>query len=93
IQMFSDVVMGIDKNKFEKILDEVKEKKGVKHDVELTAEDLKEVVKRFKELYKQEMGVEFPQELTSASWNPAETYAVLKDSEGNLVLIGSVPAA
>lgn len=62
IQMFSDVVMGIDKNKFEKILDEVKEKKGVKHDVELTAEDLKEVVKRFKELYKQEMGVEFPQD-------------------------------
>jgi len=62
IQMFSDVVMGIDKNKFEKILDEMKEKKGVKHDVELTAEDLKEVVKRFKELYKQEKGVEFPQD-------------------------------
>lgn len=38
-------------------------------------------------------GVEFPQELTSASWNPAETYAVLRDSEGNLVMISSDPSA
>ncbi|MGB9780775.1 pyruvate, phosphate dikinase [Caldanaerobacter sp.] len=62
IQMFSDVVMGIDKNKFEAILDEIKEKRGAKFDTDLTAEDLKEVVKRFKELYKQEKGEEFPQD-------------------------------
>ncbi|MDK2793787.1 MAG: pyruvate, orthophosphate dikinase [Caldanaerobacter sp.] len=62
IQMFSDVVMGIDKNKFEAILDEIKEKRGAKFDTDLTAEDLKEVVKRFKELYKQEKGVDFPQD-------------------------------
>lgn len=52
IQMFSDVVMGIDKNKFEAILDEIKEENGAKFDTDLTAENLKEVVKRFKELYK-----------------------------------------
>ncbi|TCW42035.1 pyruvate phosphate dikinase [Thermohydrogenium kirishiense] len=62
IQMFSDVVMGIDKNKFEAILDAVKEENGAKYDTDLTAENLKEVVKRYKELYKQEMGVEFPQD-------------------------------
>ena len=61
IQMFSDVVMGIDKNKFEAILDEIKEENGAKFDTDLTAENLKEVVKRFKELYKKEMGVDFPQ--------------------------------
>ena len=54
IQMFSDVVMGIPKPKFEQILDEIKEAKGAKHDTELTADDLKEVVNRYKELYKKE---------------------------------------
>ncbi|MDI3311981.1 MAG: pyruvate, phosphate dikinase [Thermoanaerobacterium sp.] len=62
IQMFSDVVMGIDKNKFEAILDAVKEENGAKYDTDLTAENLKEVVKRYKELYKKEMGVDFPQD-------------------------------
>ena len=62
IQMFSDVVMGIEKSKFEAILDEVKETKGVKLDTELDAEDLKKVVVKYKELYKKEMGVEFPQD-------------------------------
>mgnify|MGYP000529321836 CR=1 FL=1 len=62
IQMFSDVVMGIEKSKFEAILDEAKETKGVKLDTELDAEDLKKVVVKYKELYKKEMGVEFPQD-------------------------------
>jgi pyruvate,orthophosphate dikinase len=62
IQMFSDVVMGIEKSKFERILDEVKEEKGVKLDTELDGNDLKEVVKRYKELYKKEKGSDFPQE-------------------------------
>ena len=60
IQMFSDVVMGIEKSKFEAILDAAKEAKGVKLDNELEAEDLKKVVANYKELYKKEMGVEFP---------------------------------
>jgi len=62
IQMFSDVVMGVEKPKFEKILEEVKEHKGVANDTELTAEDLKEVVKRYKELFKKEKGFDFPQD-------------------------------
>ncbi len=62
IQMFSDVVMQQDKSKYERILDEIKEKKGVKFDKDLTADDLKEIVKLFKKLYKQSQKVEFPQE-------------------------------
>ena len=62
IQMFSDVVMEISKSKFERVLDEIKEKKGVHYDNELTAEDLKDVIAQFKALYKAEKGTEFPQE-------------------------------
>ncbi len=62
IQMFSDVVMGIEKSKFEEILDAAKEAKGVKLDTELNAEDLKNIVANYKVLYKKEMGVEFPQD-------------------------------
>ena len=63
IQMYSDVVMEVPKSFFEKIIDEVKEEKGVKYDTDLTVEDLKELVRRFKEVYKNAMnGEEFPQE-------------------------------
>ena len=62
IQMFSDVVMGISKSKFERVLDEIKEQKGVKLDTELDADDLKEVVVKFKALYKEDMGKDFPQD-------------------------------
>jgi pyruvate,orthophosphate dikinase len=62
IQMFSDVVMEIDKNKFEAILDAVKEEKGAEQDTDLDADALKEVVARYKKLYKEEKGEEFPQE-------------------------------
>ena len=62
IQMFSDVVMQIEKSKFETILDEIKKENGAKYDTDLTADNLKEVVKRYKELYKKEMGKEFPQD-------------------------------
>ncbi len=62
IQMFSDVVMGIEKSKFEEILDAAKEAQGVKLDTELNAEDLKNIVANYKVLYKKEMGVEFPQD-------------------------------
>ncbi|MEG0297843.1 MAG: pyruvate, phosphate dikinase [Clostridium sp.] len=60
IQMFSDVVMNIEKRLFENILDEIKEEKGVEVDTDLTTEDLKKVVVKYKELYKKEQGVEFP---------------------------------
>jgi pyruvate,orthophosphate dikinase len=62
IQMFSDVVMCIPKAKFEEILDNVKEEKGAKSDTDLTAQDLKLVVARYKALYLVEHGVEFPQD-------------------------------
>jgi pyruvate,orthophosphate dikinase len=62
IQMFSDVVMEIPKSKFERVLDEIKEKKGVHFDTELDANDLKDVIAQFKALYKEEQGVDFPQE-------------------------------
>ncbi len=65
IQMYSDVVMEVPKSFFEKIIDEVKDAKGVKFDTELTVEDLKELVKKFKDVYKNAMnGEEFPQEPT-----------------------------
>lgn len=62
IQMFSDVVLGIAHNKFEHILSDMKEKRGVKEDTELNADDLKEIVVLFKELVKQEIGKSFPQD-------------------------------
>ncbi|MED9959283.1 MAG: pyruvate, phosphate dikinase [Christensenellales bacterium] len=62
IMMFSDVVMEVDKGKFEALLHEMKENRGVKFDTELTAEDLKELVAQYKALYRQEKGEDFPQE-------------------------------
>lgn len=62
IQMYSDVVMEVPKSYFEKIIDEVKEAKGVHFDTELTAEDLKELIQRFKAVYKEAKNEEFPQE-------------------------------
>ena len=65
IQMYSDVVMEVPKSFFEKIIDELKEEKKVHYDTELTTEDLKELVKRFKAVYKENMnGEEFPQDPT-----------------------------
>ena len=95
IQMFSDVVMEIPKNLFENAIDEMKEKKGVKLDTELDAEDLKKLVNQFKEIYKNNKGQEFPQEpriqLIEAvkavfrSWNNARaiTYRRLNDIPGS----------
>ena len=60
IQMFSDVVMEVGKKYFEKLIDEMKEKKGVTQDVELTADDLKELANQFKAEYKKQLGKEFP---------------------------------
>lgn len=91
IQMFSDVVMEIPKSLFEKAIDEMKEKRGVKLDTELTADDLKELVEIFKGIYFKEHGSEFPinpeEQLIEAvtavfrSWNNprAITYRRLND--------------
>ena len=60
IQMYSDVVMEVGKKYFEQLIDEMKEKKGVTQDVELTAEDLKELAGQFKAEYKSKIGQDFP---------------------------------
>lgn len=62
IQMFSDVAMGFDKNKFEDVLSAKKEEKGVATDHDLTAEDFVDVVEKYKEVYKELSGEEFPQD-------------------------------
>jgi len=64
IQMYSDVVMEVNKSFFEKIIDELKEEKGITFDNELTTDDLKELVRRFKAVYSEHMnGEEFPQDV------------------------------
>ena len=60
IQMYSDVVMEVGKKYFEQLIDQMKEKKGVEQDVELTAEDLKELANQFKAEYKSKIGTDFP---------------------------------
>ena len=60
IQMFSDVVMGVGKKHFEELIDAMKQKKGVEYDVDLTAEDLKELAEQFKSEYKKELDEDFP---------------------------------
>ena len=62
IQMFADVVKEVPKSRFERVLDEIKKAKGVEYDHQLTAEDLLEVIDRFKEIYREGVGEDFPQD-------------------------------
>ncbi|MCI9415386.1 MAG: pyruvate, phosphate dikinase [Clostridiales bacterium] len=62
VQMFSDVVMELPKSNFEKIIDEMKEARGIQMDTDFTADDMKEMTLKFKAYYKQEKGVDFPAE-------------------------------
>ena len=62
IQMFSDVVKEVDKDKFEEVLDQMKAEKGVEYDTDLDADDMKEVIKRYKAIYKTALGEDFPQD-------------------------------
>ena len=62
IQMFADVVKGYPKSSFERVLDEFKENKGVSFDTDLTADDMKEITNKFKSIYKELAGEEFPQD-------------------------------
>jgi len=91
IQMFSDVVMELSKKRFEEIIDELKEKKGVKLDTELDANDMKELVKRFKAFYKKELKEDFPQntnvqleraiEAVFRSWNNPRAIFYRKEND------------
>lgn len=72
IQMFGNVVMGIEHEKFEGTLEELKQEKGVKTDIELTTKDLKEVVNRYKKLYQTELGEEFPEDPEAQLWKGIE---------------------
>ena len=95
IQMFADVVMGFPKSDFEHRFDAIKEEKGVELDVDLTAEDLKEVVAAYKDAYKKHAGTDFPQDpieqlmgavgAVFGSWNNdrAITYRRLNDIPGS----------
>ena len=60
IQMYSDVVMEVGKKYFEELIDKMKAERGVKLDVELTADDLKELAMQFKAEYKEKIGSDFP---------------------------------
>ncbi len=62
IMMFADVVIGVSKSKFERLLDEYKESVGAKYDTDLSADHLKEIAEKFKALYKEDQGKDFPQD-------------------------------
>ena len=91
IQMFSDVVMEVGKKYFEELIDKMKEKRGVKLDVELTAEDLKELAGQFKAEYKEKIGSDFPtdpkEQLTEAikavfrSWDNPRANVYRRDND------------
>lgn len=95
IQMYSDVVTGLGKSYFEEIIDELKEKKGIKLDTEFTADDLKELIALFEALYKEKTGSDFPQdpreqligatEAVFKSWNNprAISYRRMNDIPGS----------
>ncbi len=97
LQMFGNVVSGIEHEKFEGVLEEVKQEKGIHDDIDLDVEDLKEIVKRYKQLYKLEKGEEFPTEpkkqlwmginAVFASWNNprANSYRKINKVASNIV--------
>ena len=68
IQMFGDVAMGVEHAKFEAIIDEVKSHRGIKEDTELNTDELKEIVTKYKKLYKKEKGEDFPQDPKVQMW-------------------------
>ena len=68
IQMYSDVVMEVGKKYFEQLIDKMKEEKGVTQDIELTADDLKELAREFKEEYKSKIGTDFPSDPIEQLW-------------------------
>ena len=77
IQMFSDVVKEVDKAKFEDVLDDIKAEKGVKFDTGLDADDLKEVIKRYKGIYRKALNEEFPQDPKDQLLKQSKRYSAL----------------
>ncbi|MBP5252133.1 MAG: pyruvate, phosphate dikinase, partial [Treponema sp.] len=68
IQMYGNVAMGVDHDKFEEIIDEVKSHRGIKEDTELKTEELQEIVTKYKAMYKKEKGEDFPQDPQKQMW-------------------------
>ena len=68
IQMYGDVAMGVDHDKFEAIIDEVQAIRGIKEDTELTTDELKKIVEKYKAMYKAEKGEDFPQDAKTQMW-------------------------
>ena len=97
IQMFGNVAMGVEHDKFEEIIDEVKAVRGIKEDTELSVDELKTIVSKYKEMYKKEKGEEFPQNPQEQMWdaisavfgswmNPrAITYRKLNNIDENVI--------
>ena len=76
IQMFSDVVMEVGKKYFEELIDKMKAEKGVKQDVELTAEDLHDLAEQFKAEYKEKIGADFPTDPKEQLMEQSRLYSV-----------------
>ncbi len=68
IQMYGNVAMGVDHDKFEEIIDEVKSHRGITQDTDLTTEELQEIVSKYKAMYKKEKGEDFPQDPHKQMW-------------------------
>ena len=68
IQMYGNVAMGVDHDKFEAIIDEVKSHRGIKEDTELNTEELQEIVEKYKDMYEEEKGEPFPQDPQKQMW-------------------------
>ncbi|MCQ2611712.1 MAG: pyruvate, phosphate dikinase [Treponema sp.] len=68
IQMYGNVAMGVDHDKFEEIISEVKSHRGIKNDTDLTTEELQEIVTKYKAMYKKEKGSDFPQDAKKQMW-------------------------
>ena len=66
--MYGDVAMGVEHAKFEAIIDEVKSHRGIKQDTDLTTEELKEIVTKYKAMYREEKGSDFPQDAKEQMW-------------------------
>ncbi len=91
IQMFSDVVMEVGKKYFEQLIDQMKQEKGVKLDIELSAADLKKLAEQFKAEYKAQIGEDFPSEGTAVNVMPM-VFGNLNDNSGTGVAFTRDPA-
>ena len=94
IQMFGDVVKEVPKYKFDIVMDKIKEEKNIKTDLELTTEDLKEIVKRYKELYIREIGENFPTGPLNQLLDAVKAEGVVQDGHAftPLTLLGAEAA-